>query len=302
MSFIKKPSELKSTTNITGLIYGQPGVGKSTLAISTKDVIFFDLEERIMNVEAPFRCDYICLKNYPELIKCLEQEDLSAYKTIVIDTVGMLNQLISESILKQKGRTTLTQQDWGILKNYFVNIIKAVRSKNKNIIFVAHEKEEPDGDKRIKRPDMGAGKSGNELIKMLDFIGYMYMQGEDKRVISFTPTENYYAKNSIQLEKAIEVPNPSIKGVNDFIDINIIKKIQNRLEKEAKERDNYMALMDIVEIGVDSLKSPEDFTGYIETVNNYTHIWDSLIVAKRKLLEKANNLGFSFNKDLGVFE
>lgn len=43
MSLFKQPSELEVSTTIKALIYGQPGLGKSTLGLSTPSPVFLVL-------------------------------------------------------------------------------------------------------------------------------------------------------------------------------------------------------------------------------------------------------------------
>ena len=44
MSIFKKPSELTYNSTIKALVYGQPGLGKSTLALSTPNPVLFDFD------------------------------------------------------------------------------------------------------------------------------------------------------------------------------------------------------------------------------------------------------------------
>ena len=44
MSLFKKPSELEFVTTIMMLVYGQPGIGKSTMALSAPNPVLFDFD------------------------------------------------------------------------------------------------------------------------------------------------------------------------------------------------------------------------------------------------------------------
>ncbi len=57
-------------------------------------------------------------------------------------------------------------------KMEFNNLLKLIRRLNKSVLFIAHEKEEKNGEDKIIRPDV-PGSSGADLIKDLDFVGYM---------------------------------------------------------------------------------------------------------------------------------
>lgn len=100
---------------------------------------------------------------------------------------------MSTYIIQQDNRLgkrdgSLTLQGFGARKIMFINFLKRVSMMGKHVIFVAHEREEKDGDIRIVRPEIG-GSSAGDLIKELDLVGYMQAIG-NKRTISWTPQEN----------------------------------------------------------------------------------------------------------------
>ena len=57
MGLIKKPNELVVKTNLSALIYGQPGMGKTTLALSAPHPLLLDFDGGIHRVNAALRVD-----------------------------------------------------------------------------------------------------------------------------------------------------------------------------------------------------------------------------------------------------
>ena len=55
MGLIKKPNELTVKTTLSALIYGQPGMGKTTLALSAPNPVLFDYDGGIHRVNAAHR-------------------------------------------------------------------------------------------------------------------------------------------------------------------------------------------------------------------------------------------------------
>ena len=55
MSLFKKPNELETNSTIKMLIYGQPGMGKSTLALSAPDPVMFDFDGGVNRVNKDFQ-------------------------------------------------------------------------------------------------------------------------------------------------------------------------------------------------------------------------------------------------------
>ncbi len=84
-------------------------------------------------------------------------------------------------------------QGWGALKNHFRQWIAALRGLGKDVLLIAHDKEDKDGDTRIVRPDI-VGGSYAEVMKVADFVGYLQMSGKD-RVLEFNPPDRWIAKN-----------------------------------------------------------------------------------------------------------
>jgi hypothetical protein len=87
----------------------------------------------------------------------------------------------------------LSQQGWGVLKNTFRTWVANLRTKGKDVLLIAHDKEDKDGDTRIVRPDIVGGSYG-EVMKVADFVGYVYMNGRE-RVLDFNPTDRWVGKN-----------------------------------------------------------------------------------------------------------
>jgi AAA domain len=160
-------------------------------------------------VEKRFQVPSLPLNDYKDILALFESTELNPFDTIVIDTLGKLIDRMGEYVVAENpkngnGKGSLSMQGWGALKVEFQRLLKLAQSKNKHLIFVAHDREDKDGETRFVRPDV-SGSSGKDLVKDLDFMGYMEMRG-NKRTISFTPTEKYYAKNALKLAPVIDVP------------------------------------------------------------------------------------------------
>jgi len=80
-----------------------------------------------------------------------------------------------------------------VLKNRFRQWIATLRTYGKDVLLIAHDKEDKDGDTRVVRPDIVGGSYG-EVMKVADFVGYVYMAGRD-RVVDFNPTDRWIGKN-----------------------------------------------------------------------------------------------------------
>lgn len=303
MVLLTKPSELKKKTVFKGLIYGNPGIGKTTMALSAPRPLCIDLDKGIDRVEKRFQVDSLQVDNYQQILDLVNGDEIKPFDTLVIDTLGKLIDKMGDWLAIKNPKVKqasgqLTMRGWGAVKQQFLIFFKILESKNKSIIFVAHEKEERRGEEVKVRPDV-AGSSGKEIVKELDFMGYMEMRG-GRRTISFRPSELYYAKNSLGLNDIMQVPDTK-KG-NNFIMEKIVKLTQIRMEDEAKMRIEYDELKEKITKETGELKTLEDVNKfYKKLTKDIVHIWDTLYVAKKLLNDVIKNLRFEFDKEKKVF-
>ncbi len=306
MSKFKKPSELNVTTTIKALIYGQPGLGKSTLALSTPSPVLLDFDGGVQRVNGAFQCDTLQVTSWDDVIDALK-EDLSPYKTIVIDTAGKMLDFMSDFIIKNDPKMkmrdgSLTLKGYGARKAMFVNFLKDVGMLGKHIIFVAHEKEDKDGDVRYVRPEM-SGSAQGDLIKELDLVGYMQAVGTE-RTIWWSPQEKFYAKNTCNLPSWQKVPTiindaGAVTGENNFL-TNVFANYEAYLEKQKDTRAVYDSVVAKIANVVSAIKSEDEANAAITEIANVLKEagtpWDSGIRAKIMLQERTKALGLVMDK------
>lgn len=245
MSKIKKKNEIELPKSIVGCLYGQPGIGKTTLALSAPKPLLLDTDNGIHRVQSEYRVDCVQVKSYQDILDVLE-EDLSDYETIVIDTLGELVNFMlkyfadkDKSLITRGG--TYNIKIWGFIKQEFQTLKMKLQLLNKHLIFVSHTKEDKDGETKNYRMDV-AGSTAETVTKILDFLGFCEMLGK-ARSISFSPSARFYAKNSIELNDYLEIPTLKIGEPNDFltrevIEPTIAKRVQE--SKVAKENDDML--------------------------------------------------------------
>jgi len=310
MSLIKKPSQLKNENILLkgillkGLIYGQPGIGKTTIALSSPNPLLIDFDNGLKRVDTQYQKDSVQVESYKNLLDVLNSEEIKNYDTIIIDTLGKMIDKIGDylAILNPKIKQSdgqLAMKGWGAVKLEFQTLLKLLDSKRKSVIFIAHEKEDKENDKVIKRPDV-AGSSGKDVVKELDFMGYMSMHG-NKRTIDLMPNEAFYAKNSLGLDGFLEFP--ILKGINEFLSKNIFEKYQNKVKEDCILREQYNDLIAIIDDRIQNLKNSQDVNDYYATeYNKLQKIWSSVEYEKQKLAAKVKELGLTFNKESKIFE
>ena len=177
------------------MIFGQPGICKTSLGYSCADPLLRDYDKGAHR--AANRRDTLLIDTWKDVVESNDAKALEPYATVVEDTVGRCLDLITADIAatdpKKAPGGNLSQQGWGVLKNRFRQHIAALRALGKDVLLIAHDKEDKDGDTRVVRPDIVGGSYG-EVMKVADFVGYVYMNGRD-RVLDFNPTDRWIGKN-----------------------------------------------------------------------------------------------------------
>jgi hypothetical protein len=302
MALLTKPNELVMKETYAGLIYGQPGVGKSTLALSGVNPVCIDVDRGMYRVEKRYQVPSLQVESCQQVLDLLNSNELNGFDTIVIDTLGKLVGSMEEYVAQKnpklrQGNGQLTQQGWGQLKIEFRALIKLITGKNKSILFVAHESEEKEGDATKKRPDV-PGSARKDIVKELDFMGYMEMSG-NKRTISFSPSGAYYAKNSMGLDSVLEIP--GIQTGNSFIKDVVVSAMRNRREQDKAQAGPYDELIKKIDAMVNAARDVAGVNEAYEKLAALDHIWDSKIYARSKISETAKAAGAKWDKAANRF-
>ena len=303
MGLIKKPNELTVKSTLSALIYGQPGMGKTTLALSAPHPLLLDFDGGIHRVNAAHRVDTVQITKWEEVDEVLTSGEIGEYKTIVIDTAGKMLSFMDKYIMQnnpkmKKADGTLSLQGYGVRKNMFINFVNQVTLMGKSVIFVAHEREEKNGDEKQIRPEIG-GSSAGDLIKELDLVGYMEAIGK-KRTISFNPCEKFYGKNTCNLPERMEIPviidaqgNPN--GKNDFM-TKVIEAYSSYQAKQTELSNEYEDLLEVIKAQVECVTDMDTANEVMNSIAGMQHIFDSKLQAGMLLNKRCKGLGLKFDK------
>ena len=123
-----------------------------------------------------------------------------------------------------------------------------LRALGKDVLLISHMKEDKDGDVTVMRPDIAGGSYG-EVMKIADFVGYVYMSGKE-RVIDFSPTDRWVGKNPAGWP-VFKVP--PIAGAQTFM-AGLVERGQDALGAISEE----------------SAKTMQDVVGWRTKIANYT--------------------------------
>ena len=307
MTLIRKASELSIPNTIKIMIYGQAGMGKSTLALSTPKPLLLDFDNGVkrINMSHLEGIDTVQIGSWQD-VQAVLQEDLSAYRTIVVDTIGKMMDFI---ITYKCGTRQPSIRDWGGINQEFSWLTRSLGSLNKNVVFVAHRDTRKEGDDTVFIPALRE-KSYNSIVTELDLLGYLEMKnekGRQVRTITFDPTSRNDGKNTCNLPGVMNIPTivdaqgkPTAK--NDFIEKQVIAPYLGMLSDKEEEIKKYNALIAEIEEGISQIADAQSANYFVEHINDYKHIGSSLMKARSLFSAKVKGLGLVYNKETKSYE
>jgi len=167
---------------IFALLYGSPGVGKSTFASQAPNAVFIQCERGLDQITAARLPVPKTLNDYKLQIQALVKEEHD-FGTIVIDTLDALELLVWEEVCRIGKCTSIEDYGGGYQKGYvkareiFTKILERLieMSEHLNVLLVAHARVKSFTDPMLSAPyDQWQlrieQKSAELLFQMVDLV------------------------------------------------------------------------------------------------------------------------------------
>jgi len=194
------------------LIYGPPGVGKTTLATSAHEdsrsspVLVFNIEGGLLSIsnKGVDVFDYKNWSNVNDLLRFLVS-DANKYKTLVVDSlselqVKNLEQVVDTAVKgsnRRKSQDDIWQDDYGTSTNQMRRFVRAIRDLPMHVIMTCHESSLEKEGLTSTYPAL-TPKLRASVIGYMDIVGYMYTKEVSNNVVRrllCQPTGNFVAKD-----------------------------------------------------------------------------------------------------------
>jgi hypothetical protein len=274
------------------VIYGPPGLGKTSLAFTAEAPLLLDFDSgshRAIN-----RKDTVQVGSWGD-VASITAEDLEPFKTVIVDTAGRALDAITADIIKTdpKGHKNgaLTLPGYGVLKTRFTTFLKLLNSFGKDVVLIAHMDEQRNGDDLIERLDVQGGSKG-EIYKAADAMGRLSMVN-GKLLLRFSPTDAAFGKNPGQLP-ALDVPHADSPAFDGFLG-RVIQQTKDKLNELSEDQK---AVAEEQAWFRETLPS----IGVVTEINDLMDRASKAGVACKALLNKrATELGFTFDKTAGSY-
>lgn len=304
---IQKASEQKyENEKLCMIIYGLPGVGKTTLAASAPKPIVIDCDRGMKRVKPEYRCDISNVSSYKDLLEDVKNLG-NEYETIIIDTGGSLIELMKEwamdtepTATKKNGGFSIT--GYGFVKSEFLRLSAELRKKY-NTIFIFHAAKEKQEEEFFY--DLIVEGAAKTLVwQPADLGAYFFIQN-GKRYMGFTPTANYSAKSAYGISGIVEVPELSGGEPNVFL-TKLFEKVRANIKSEteaiAPKHTAYESAMSCGRELVAAINHAADVEPCLEAISNIEHALSSEKEIKALVKERLKELGITYNKEKKIYE
>lgn len=310
MAIIRPESMDFSKQTFSAIIYGSPGVGKTTLALSAPNPVLIDFDDGVSRVRASHRAPTIVCNTYEEVLTDIDSPEMKEFDTIIIDTGGSFVTFLKDWAFRTKADAKTKAGQFNSLKGFgyvksefaaFTDKIKTVLKKN--VIYVFHSVEQADKDGNPIQRLMCEGSCRNTVWNPCDFGGYVQMIG-NKRMICFSPTQEYFAKGTHGITGEMPIPVLNDSTPNDFMTKLFDKARQSIIaENEAygPQKAKYVEVMGDVCALVESVKDQETANQALDLISNLEHALTSKKEAGAMLNTKCKELGLKYSKDAGCY-
>lgn len=303
---IVKPEEMDfSNKNLIMIISGDPGVGKTTLALSAPDVVLIDADEGIVRVNPAHRKDASICKTYEELLSDVKSFR-GHYKTVVIDTGGSLIDMLKDWAMRNEPSANkksggFSQQGFGFVKTEFLRLSAELR-KDFNVIYLFHVAKDKQRDEIFY--DLVCEGSAKTLVwQPADLGAYMHMiNGE--RYLGFSPTMNYNAKASYGIKGLIKVPELTEGVANDFL-TKLFAQVKANIAAESDilkpKTEAYENVMKEGITLINSIDAPEKAVPIMNSIRKFENHLTSQKELNAAFLAKVKELGYEYDKEAKAY-
>lgn len=274
------------------VIYGPPGIAKTSLAFTTEAPLLLDCD--MGSHRAANRKDVVRVESWAD-VAGITADDLAPFKTVIVDTAGRALDALTADIIRinpKHGRGgALTLQGYGELKSRFTAFLKLLNSFGKDVVLIAHMDEQRNGDEVIERLDVQGGSKG-EIYKAADAMGRLVIDN-GQRWLRFSPTDAAFGKNPGQLEP-LAVPHFESPEFDGFLG-RVIQQTKDKLNALTEAQKDASTEIEWFREALSKVTTTDQLNGLLGRAAKAPK------AAKLLVRDKANSMGLVFDDQTKLY-
>lgn len=299
---IIRPEDPIQTTSLIMMIVGQPGIGKTTLAMSAKNPILFDFDLGASRAIRGVNASVAQPENYAELMAFIQSPEIRDFSTAVFDTAGafvetiIFNQVRSNPSYWDGFAGMPNQKGWGVVKNLFTGFFNAIRASGLSVVFVAHEKQETAkrGDVSRSVPQI-VGSASQIILQACQQVGFMYAEGQ-RRVLDFSVDQTHTSKDTAGIGKVEILP----YGSNDHQLADVVTVCKERIIKNANQHTAAAGEIAELRLLIAGIDDADSANMVLERILDYSGAAKDAL--KVEIFARCGKVGLIYNKETKQYE
>jgi ATP-dependent Lon protease len=291
---------VKATDNfparpVVMLVYGVPGVGKTSLSNTAENPVLVDCDRGADR--AIIRKDTLVCSKWEDIVA--EKETFKQYKTVIIDTAkACLDDFLCDYAMRVDDASKKNKlKMFGYVGDAFKAFVAYLRSINVDLIILAHAAEDKDGDDRIFYPSV-TGQSKDLVQRIADQIGFLSYGADNSRVLHFQKNHRIVAKDTARLGDII-IPDATDPAYATAM-AKIITATKTRIQERTNAQNEALCAIKDAEEAIAKVVDAATADAALAAINACPSA--DITALKKKLQPTLKKLNLKFNKESGKFE
>lgn len=236
MFTIINPEDPITTRPLVVVIYGRPGIGKTSLAFTANDPMLLDFDGGL--ARSVKRKKAVQFQHWADVQQFISEGRMAMVRggTVIIDTAkSMLDDFIGSHVISdpanRKKAGGISQTGFGAMKEEFAWFLRETQKYQVDVVFIAHAVLKGEGQQAMTVPAMTGG-SFDILLNKADLIGFMETRN-NRRILDFNPADRHIGKNCAEFAP-IDIPHFSATEYETLL-ADIIETCKQRMAESTAE-------------------------------------------------------------------
>lgn len=232
---LTNPAEVVSTSPYRFFLYGEPGVGKTTLIGDAPSPLILAAPPDEVTSIRDSAAQVLTVESWDDAVAAVDlavkgSPKLQPYETVIVDTLTHVRSFATQAAL-EANRDKFSQAVWTEANRKLINLVNELLKCPKPVVLIGHHRYEKNDDGSIRRvlPDFGEGFLRVFLARMN--AAFYYRVAGGKRELLLTAVPGIDVKNRYSLPD--KLVNPTYADL-----LSAIQQYKEKAIETSSERTN----------------------------------------------------------------